>query len=95
MNNFPECDNPVQQKKVEAAKKWIGQRCWKRKTANLHCSSYGFKRIMEDETEIYVTNGDFITAAKRLGYKVEQVAYPTCWFNMGIKTERNRRFWTT
>ncbi len=92
-NNYPQCDNPVQQKNVDAAKKWIKQRCWKRKTINYRYSSYGFKHVMEAETRIYVTNGDFIKAATLLGYKAKRVNYPNCSFNMGIKTEHNKRFW--
>ena len=91
--DYPACDTPVQKKKVEAAKAWIEQRCWKRKTINWTRSSYGLKHDMEHETGIYVTNGDFIRAAILLGYNVIIQDYPNCFFDMGLKTERNKRYW--
>ena len=48
---------------------------------------------MEDDTEIYVTNGEFIKAAMLLDYKIKIYDYPNCHFNLGIKTAANKRFW--
>jgi len=91
--DYPRCDTPPQKKKILATKAWIRERCWMRKTTNWNRSSYGFKHDMEHETGIYVTNGDFIRAAMLLGYRIDIINYPNCFFNMGLKTECNRRYW--
>ena len=89
---YPQCDRPTKSNEVRAAHTWIKQRCWERKTMNLSRSSYGLKHDMEHETGEYVSNGNFIKAAMLLGYRTRP-DYPNCFFNMGIKTKRNRRFW--
>ncbi len=89
---FPGCDAPTQSAEVNATQKWIKQHCWKRKTMNWSRSSYGLKHDMEHETGVYVSNGNFIKAAVILGYRMKP-DYPNCFFNMGIKTKHNKRYW--
>jgi hypothetical protein len=87
-------DTTTKKDEVQAAQKWIEQRCWERRTINWNRSSYGLKHDMERETKTYVSNGSFIKAAVYLGYRVRP-DYPNGFFNMGIKTERNKRYWVT
>lgn len=90
---YPQCDRPLQKAEIEAAKRWIKDCCWERKIINWDYSSYGLKHVMERETRIYVTNGAFIKAAMLLGYSIKSHNSINVHFNMGIKTNLNRRFW--
>ena len=89
---YPGCDAPTQNAEVQAAKNWIKQHCWERKTMNWNLSSYRLKHNMERETGTYVSNGNFIKAAVLLGYRMRS-DYPNCIFNMSIKSKHNKRYW--
>ncbi len=91
-SRYPKCDAQTKSDEVNAAKDWIKHRFWERKTINCNRSSYGLKHDMESETGIYVSNGSFIEAAMLLGYRMKP-DYPNCFFNMSIKTKRNKRYW--
>lgn len=62
---------PSEAVQIEAAKKWISERCSMRKTINRKSTSYGIKHTMEYDIGVYVGNGAFLEAAKQLGYRIE------------------------
>lgn len=56
-------------KQIDAVINWSSSHCEHRKTINKKYSSYKLKHNAEDKMEIYITNGAFIYAMLKLGYR--------------------------
>lgn len=63
------CSELPNEDQVRVCLDWLAQHARKRKTVNHEVYSYGLKHIVE-RTVGYVSNGAFILAAHRAGYKI-------------------------
>ena len=55
----------------EETMRWISENLKPRKTPNRKHSSYGIKHLLQMDTDIYLTNGEFKDAMVQAGYEPE------------------------
>jgi hypothetical protein len=84
------------QDQVEHCEAWILNFCQPQQSINYHRTSYGLKHSVENwksglpSDRSYVSNGAFIMAAVRLGYKYVRVQGLNAHFNMKIRKDKSR-----
>jgi len=62
----------------------------RKKSFNTNISSYGLKHLVEEDRNTYVSNGAFIIAAIRSGFKIKQtwIRSPNIYINISNKSIR-------
>jgi hypothetical protein len=81
------------EEEISRAMKWIVKFCTKRDRIDKERTSYSFKHAVEEwsENELHdpqhISNGAFIVAALRCGYRLNHEGgnSPNAWINMGTK----------
>ena len=78
-NNPPDRFNEMAEKDKKIAVQWLDGNIQPRKTPLPDWSSYGIKHLLERDTKLYMTNGEFKGAMLQCGYKPVD-AYELNWY---------------
>lgn len=82
-----ELRDPPPEKQIALCVEWLKLYITPRRTVNTKASSYGLKHTVETWAGEYISNGAFIAAAQRLGYRIHRCV-PMCvnaHFNMSFR----------
>lgn len=77
-------DGGIDLERVCEAMKWIASRCERTETIRHELTSYGLKHAMEEETDTYVSNGEFILAALLCGFDPDDANELNPFFNLKV-----------
>jgi hypothetical protein len=84
---------PPDAEEVQACRRWIRKHVDPSAAIREDHTSYGFKHLVEETIESYVSNGAFIEAARREGYEIvrDSEGSPNALFNMCIKPDKPKK----
>jgi len=75
--------------KIELIKKWITEHVRQQKSIRKSVESYPMKGLVERDIGVYITEEQFITAMKQLGYKHEEYYFNSILISK-IKPEQDQ-----